>query len=66
MKYNIQFKMKLAPHQLKAFRKFLSKGPYSQVNKMLAKIDEQVKTQDMNAAAATAMGETASTTTPAA
>jgi hypothetical protein len=59
MKYNIQFNMKLTPKELKKFKKFLSKGPYSQVGKMIAKIDEQVSTQDMNAAAATAMGDEA-------
>jgi hypothetical protein len=58
MKYDIKFKMKLAPHQLKAFKKFLSKGPYSQVNKMLASIEAQVAAQDLNAAAATSTVET--------
>ena len=57
MKYDIKLKMKLAPHQLKRFKKFLKTGPYALVGKMIGKIDEQVATQDMNAAAATAIGE---------
>ena len=55
MKYDIHFNMKLTPSELKKFKKFLSKGPYTLVGKMIGKIDEQVATQDMNAAAATAL-----------
>jgi hypothetical protein len=59
MKYDIQFKMKLTPSELKKFRKFLSKGPYTLVGKMIGKIDEQVAAQDTDAAAATALGDMA-------
>jgi hypothetical protein len=55
MKYDIHFNMKLTPSELKKFKKFLSKGPYESVGKMIGKIDEQVAAQDMNAAAATAL-----------
>ena len=61
MKYEIEFKMKLTPSELKKFRKFLTKGSYAAVGKMIAKLDEQVAAQDTNEAAATALGET---TTP--
>ena len=59
MKYDIHFNMRITPSELKKFKKFLSKGPYESVGKMIAKIDEQVAAQDLNAAAATAMGDMA-------
>ena len=61
MKYDIQFTMRITPSELKKFRKFLSKGPYESVGKMIGKIDEQVAAQDLNAAAVTAMGDIAAT-----
>jgi hypothetical protein len=64
MKYDIKLKMKLAPHQLKAFKKFLSKGPYAQVNKMLASINAQVAAQDLNAASGTLVPDATTPTTP--
>ena len=55
MKYELTLHMKLTPGELKKFRKFLAKGPYEAVNKMLSKIDEQVAAQDTEMAAANAL-----------